>query len=77
MIIIIIKKCRFHKSSFDSLGQGSQTQLNWGPLKVESGSDWAASSIPQKKNSIQVFQERSTTNPIFSIFIINVSSEIL
>jgi len=33
----------------DSLGQGSQTQLNWGPLEVESGSGWAALSTPQKK----------------------------
>jgi len=30
----------------DSLGQGSQTQLNWGPLEVESGSGL---STPQKK----------------------------
>ncbi len=32
-----------------TLDQGSQTQLTWGLLEVESGSGWAALSIPQKK----------------------------
>jgi len=37
------------KPGVDTVDQGSQTQLTWGPLKVDSGWSWAASSIPQKK----------------------------
>ncbi len=56
-----------------SLNQGSQSQLTRGPLEVESGSGWAALSIPQKKG-FTYSKKRSTTYPIFSICIINSSS---
>ncbi len=57
----------------ETLPQGFQTQLTRGPLEVESGSGWAAISIPQKKG-FTYSKKRSTTYPIFSIFIINSSS---
>ncbi len=59
--------------TFIHVEQGSQTQLTWGLLKVESGSGWAALNIPQKKG-FKYSKKRSTTYPIFSIFIINSSS---
>ena len=48
------------KWGLENLEQGSQTQFIQGPQEVESGLDWAASSIPQKSdykfNKVQLLQ---------------------
>ena len=49
VMFAIIDAVNLGKDSHFPLEQGSQTQLTWGPLEVESGSGWAASSMPQKK----------------------------
>jgi len=57
------------------LNQGSQTQINWGPLDVESGSGWAFgikySSIPKK-----VAQLIQCSQSLLLMFLLNCFSEV-